>query len=61
MANREIVETVRGKRGPVEVLKESGGVFGSPKYYARDPQSGQMKGPFSDYRGAYAAAEKMAE
>ena len=59
MADREVVETVRGKRGPAEVLKE-GSLLGSTKYWARDPSSNQMKGPFSDYRDAHAAAEKMA-
>ena len=56
---REVVETVRGKRGPVDVLKE-GSVLGSAKYWAHDNAKDEWKGPFSEYRDAYAAAEKLA-
>lgn len=59
MANREVVETVRGKRGPVDVLKE-GSVLGATKYWAHSQSNNEWKGPFSDYRDAFTAAQKMA-
>jgi hypothetical protein len=53
---KEIVETVYGKYNKYEIMKESGGVFTSPKFYVyKDGKP--FKGSFSSLRDAIEVAK----
>lgn len=55
--NGEVIETIYGKYHKYEIVKESGGVFGSPKFYIY--KDGEYhRGSYSSLRDAVAAAEK---
>jgi len=57
MANEEVVETVHGKHSKYEVIRESGGVFGSAKFWIY--KDGRYhRGPFSSLRDAVEAAKE---
>lgn len=57
MTNQEVVETVYGKYSKYEIIKESGGVFGSPKFYVY--KDGKYhRGSFSSLRDAVEAAKE---
>jgi len=55
MGDRNIVETVYGKHHKYEIAKDSGGVFGNPKYSVlRDGKP--FKGSYSSLADAVEAA-----
>jgi hypothetical protein len=57
MANQKVVETVYGKYSKFEIVEESGGVFGSPKFYIY--KDGKYhRGSFSSLRDAVEAAKE---
>lgn len=56
MGDKTVVETVYGKHHKYEVMKDAGGVFGSPKYYVyKDGKP--YRGSFSSLRDAVEAAK----
>ena len=53
---KEVVETVYGKYNKYEIMKESGGVFGNPRFYLyKDGKP--YRGSFSSLRDAVEAAK----
>jgi hypothetical protein len=57
MSDDEIVETLYGKYSKYEIVKQSGGVFTSTKFYIR--RDGKPhRGPYSSLRAAVEVAEK---
>ena len=57
MAKQEVVETVYGKYSKYEVIRESGGVFGSAKFWIyRDGK--YHRGPFSSLLDAVETAKE---
>jgi len=56
MSNNTVVETIYGKYHKFEIVKDSGGVFGSVKFYIRkDGKS--FKGSYSRLADAVEAAK----
>lgn len=56
MSDKPVVETTRGKYHKFEIVKDSGGVFGSVKFYLR--KDGEpFKGSFSSLKAAVGAAK----
>lgn len=57
MANETLVETIYGKYHKFEIVRDSGGVFGSPKFYIR--RDGKpFRGPYSALSAAVEDAKK---
>ena len=57
MANEEVIETIYGKYSKYEVIRESGGVLGSPKFWVY--KDGKYhRGPFSSLQDAVEAAKE---
>ncbi|MBV5273972.1 MAG: hypothetical protein JZU52_10115 [Lamprocystis purpurea] len=57
MSEHEVVETIYGKYSKYEIVKESGGVFGSPKFYIRKDGK-PFKGSYSSLAAAVDAAKR---
>lgn len=56
MADYKLIETIYGKYHKFEIVKDPGGVFGSPKFYIR--RDGEpFKGSYSSLADAVNAAK----
>ncbi|MEW8003635.1 MAG: hypothetical protein AB2827_12690 [Candidatus Thiodiazotropha sp.] len=57
MADKELIETIYGKYNKFEIMKQSGGTFGSPKFYIfKDGKS--YRGPYSNLQDAVEQAKQ---
>ena len=57
MGEKTVMETIYGKHHKYEIVKNSGGVLGSPTYWIYRDGS-QYKGSYSSLAAAVAAAQK---
>ena len=59
MSQKQTIETIYGKYNKFEIVKDSGGVFGSPKFYIR--KDGEAyKGGYTSLAAAVEAAKEAA-
>lgn len=56
MADKEVIETIYGKYHKFEIVRDSGGVFGSVKFYVRKDGK-PYKGSYSSLADAIQAAK----